>query len=711
MSFGLCNAPSTFQICMLSIFSDMVERIMEVFMDDLTIYGEDFGDCLSNLETILQRCIEKNLVLNWEKCHFMVEKGTVLGHVISRKDIKVDKAKIELIVNLPPPKNVKETRQFLVEHIPESPPIKEEFPNDTLLKVDTNSWYAHIANYLVTRELPKEWTTQERRFFLSKVHAYYWEEPFLYKYCADQIIRKCVPEEEQQGFLMQCHAYACGGHLSTQKTALKVLQSGFYWPTVFKDAHEVCKSCDKCQRLGKLTKRHMMPLNRILVEAIACKHNDQKMVVKFLKENIFTRFRVPKAIVSEGGTHFCNKIFNNLLARYGVKHKAFQMGNQKRKSSDIEKEFMTINDGNGKDTNSESPSGFSLSKPPFSGHPNQRNVTRSSMDKDKSKMVGHGKLLSIIVEAPTPTPVTKYAPPPSQPLQFRFTKVPKKKLATGAREDCLGALDIPLTSPNPAEIQPITQTEAAEMGRIVSQNQSINTHVHLKQLQRAKKYPLFFPRMLGTILEYYGFPTEPGKEKKHHCREVYTISRWQGSVTKTESTLTSASLTIDTEHYYVSPPNLILQDFGDGEDTPLRPLVAPTPEVASTLPNLDIATHILASLSSTPNIGPSSSDGYVHISAEAFNQLLARLDRIQENQATIQLTQQQLVQRVDELTMAVQQWKSSSEKPTSVDDVTPLSIPTTQETNSSERKSTVPTTIVTSSEIIPSLHLMLEDRE
>ncbi|RVW30422.1 hypothetical protein CK203_088865 [Vitis vinifera] len=114
------------------------------------------------------------------------------------------------------------------------------------------------------------------------------------------------------------------------------------------------------------------------------------------------------------------------------------MGNQKRKSSDIEKEFMAINDGNGKDTNSESPSGFSLSKPPFSGHPNQRNVTRSSMDKDKSKMVGHGKLLSIIVEAPTPTLVTKYAPPLSQPLQFRFTKVPKKKLAIGAREDCLG---------------------------------------------------------------------------------------------------------------------------------------------------------------------------------------------------------------------------------------------------------------------------------
>ena len=209
--------------------------------------------------------------------------------------------------------------QIFVEHIPKSPPINEEFPDGALLKVDTNPWYAHIANYLVTGELPKEWTTQEKRFFLSKLHAYYREEPFLYKYCADQIIRKCVPEEEQQGILMQCHAYACGGHFSTQKTALKVLQSGFYWPTVFKDAHEVCKSCDKCQRLGKLTKRHMMPLNPILVvelfdiwgidfmgpfplsfrysyilvgvdyvskwvEAIACKHNDHKVVVKFLKE-------------------------------------------------------------------------------------------------------------------------------------------------------------------------------------------------------------------------------------------------------------------------------------------------------------------------------------------------------------------------------------------------------------------------------------------
>ena len=113
MPFGLYNALATFQRCMLSIFSDMVERIMEVYMDDITVYGGDFNECLTNLEAVLQRCIEKNLVLNWEKCHFMVNQGIVLGHVISSRGIEVDKEKIELISKLPSPTNVNTVRQFL----------------------------------------------------------------------------------------------------------------------------------------------------------------------------------------------------------------------------------------------------------------------------------------------------------------------------------------------------------------------------------------------------------------------------------------------------------------------------------------------------------------------------------------------------------------------------------------------------------------------
>ncbi|KAL6312222.1 hypothetical protein AAG906_020120 [Vitis piasezkii] len=379
----------------------MVERIMEVFMDDITVYGTSFEDCLSHLEDVLKRCIEKDLVLNWEKCHFMVNQGIVLRHVISKKGIEVDRAKVELIVKLPPPTNIAKPlcellvkdakfewddecqRSFeLLKQFLTSAPIvrapnwelpfevmcdssdyaigavlgqREDgssivvFTNHSALKylltkqdakeslmfVEKVPWFAHIVNYLVTREIPSEWSSRDKKNFLP---------------------RKCVPEQEKHGILSHCHGNACGGHFASQKMAMRVLQSGFWWPSLFKDAHEVSKGCDKCQRLGKLSRRNMMPLNPILivdlfyvwgidfmgpfpmsfghsyilvgvdyvskwVEAIPCRTNDHKVVLKFLKENIFSRFEMPKAIISDGGTHFCNKPFEALLAKYGIKHK------------------------------------------------------------------------------------------------------------------------------------------------------------------------------------------------------------------------------------------------------------------------------------------------------------------------------------------------------------------------------------------------------
>jgi hypothetical protein len=113
MSFGLCNDPASFQRCMMAIFSDLIEKVMEVFMDDFSVYGKTFKDCLANLDKVLRRCQEADLVLNWEKCHFMVREGIVLGHKISEKGIEVDKAKIEVIEQLPPPTNVKGVCSFL----------------------------------------------------------------------------------------------------------------------------------------------------------------------------------------------------------------------------------------------------------------------------------------------------------------------------------------------------------------------------------------------------------------------------------------------------------------------------------------------------------------------------------------------------------------------------------------------------------------------
>nr|CAN82547.1 hypothetical protein VITISV_036613 [Vitis vinifera] len=226
--------------------------------------------------------------------------------------------------------------RLVIAHDSHGLPINDDFPEESLMSIEVAPWYSHVANYLVTGEVPSEWSAQDKKHFFAKIHAYYWEESFLFKYCADQIIRKCVPEQEQSGILSHCHDNACGGHFASQKTAMK--------------------GCDRCQRLGKLKCRNMMPLNPILivdvfdvwgidfmgpfpmsfghsyilvgvdyvskwVEAIPCRSNDHKVVLKFLKENIFSRFGVHKAIISDGGTHFCNKPFETLLAKYGVKHK------------------------------------------------------------------------------------------------------------------------------------------------------------------------------------------------------------------------------------------------------------------------------------------------------------------------------------------------------------------------------------------------------
>ena len=161
MPFGLCNAPATFQRCMLSIFCDMVEKSLEIFMDDFSVFGDSFDDCLSNLQKVLIRCEEKNLVLNWEKCHFMVTTGIVLGHIVSSKGIEVDKSKIELISNLPPPSSVKQVRSFL-GHAGFYRRFIKDF--STISKPMCN---------LLAKDAPFEWTEScQKAFNKIKKHAH-----------------------------------------------------------------------------------------------------------------------------------------------------------------------------------------------------------------------------------------------------------------------------------------------------------------------------------------------------------------------------------------------------------------------------------------------------------------------------------------------------------------------------------------------------------
>ncbi|XP_034213009.1 uncharacterized protein LOC117625579 [Prunus dulcis] len=236
-------------------------------------------------------------------------------------------------------------------------PLNESFPDEQLFVIqDKEPWYADFVNYLASGVIRDDLTFQERKKFFSMVKHYMWDEPYLFKYCPDQIIQRCVPESEQQSILTFSHALACGGHFSAKKTALKVLQSGFFWPTLFKDAFDFCSKCDRCQKMGSISRRNEMPLNNILVvelfdvwgidfmgpfpssfgyiyilvavdyvskwvEATATRTNDHKVVLNFLKDMIFTRFGTPRAIISDGGSHFCNKPFEALMKKYNITHK------------------------------------------------------------------------------------------------------------------------------------------------------------------------------------------------------------------------------------------------------------------------------------------------------------------------------------------------------------------------------------------------------
>ncbi|GJX67816.1 reverse transcriptase domain-containing protein [Tanacetum coccineum] len=495
MPFGLCNAPGTFQRCMVAIFHDMIEKTMEVFMDDFSVFGDSFSSCLSHLDKMLQRCEDTNLVLNWEKCHFMVKEGIVLGHKISKSGIEVDKSKVDVIAKLPHPTTVKGIRSFLghagfyrrfiqdfskiarpmthlleketpfifskecieafetlkmkltqapilvapdwdlpfeimcdasdfavgavlgqrktkhfqpihyasktmteaqahytttekellavvyafekfrpylvlsksivytdhsalkyllakqdakprllrwilllqefdvvirdkkgaenlaADHLSrlenphqselEKKEITETFTLETLGMVtfcgDNNAlWFADFANYHAGNFVIKGMSSQQKRKFFKDIKHYFWDDPFLFKICADQVIRRCVHGKEAFDILKASHSGPTRGHYGANYTAKKTCGALINGPFPSSRGNKyILVAVDYLSKW---------------VEAKALPTNDARVVCKFLK-SLFSRFGAPCAIISDRGTHFCNDQFSKVMLKYGVTHR------------------------------------------------------------------------------------------------------------------------------------------------------------------------------------------------------------------------------------------------------------------------------------------------------------------------------------------------------------------------------------------------------
>ncbi|XP_042948598.1 uncharacterized protein LOC122281293, partial [Carya illinoinensis] len=399
MPFGLCNAPATFQRCMMAIFSDMVEDIMEVFMDDFSVFGTSFDHCLHNLALVLQRCEDKNLVLNWEKCHFMVQEGIVLGHRVFlghagfyRRFIKDFSKLTKPLCNL---LEKNSAFDFDVVCLQAFNALKEKLisapivivpdlsqPFEIMCDASDFAIGAVLGQSRTLNEAQLNYTTTEKEmlavvFACDKFRSYLIgtkvivftdhaalrylfgkkdAKPRLIRWIlllqefdleirdkkgsenlvADHLSRLEQEEERLDSVVQEAfpdeQLFACEIKLPwyadiVNYLACKVLPPDLTYHQRKKFLHDLFDVWG-IDFMGRFPPSFgfayiLLAVDYVSkwVEAIATTTNDAKVALKFLHKNIFTRFGTPRAIISDEGTHFCNKLFENLLSKYGVKHK------------------------------------------------------------------------------------------------------------------------------------------------------------------------------------------------------------------------------------------------------------------------------------------------------------------------------------------------------------------------------------------------------
>nr|GEY24143.1 reverse transcriptase domain-containing protein [Tanacetum cinerariifolium] len=212
----------------------------------------------------------------------------------------------------------------------ENKDINENFPLETLGKISSKSTprFVDFANFHARNFIVKGMSFQQKKKFFKDVKHYFWDDPYLFRIYADQIIRRCVHGQEANDILRACHKGPTGGHNGANFTAKKVFDAGFFWPTIYRDAHNLVKSCNSCQRQGKISQIDEMPQNVIQVcEIFDVWGIDFMGPFPSSRGNMYILVAVDylskthRAIISDCGTHFCNDKFVKVMSKYGVTHR------------------------------------------------------------------------------------------------------------------------------------------------------------------------------------------------------------------------------------------------------------------------------------------------------------------------------------------------------------------------------------------------------
>ncbi|GJT34835.1 reverse transcriptase domain-containing protein [Tanacetum coccineum] len=302
--FAYVLLPGTFQRCIMDIFHDMIEETMEVFMDDFSVSGlgqrktkhfqpihyasKTITDAQAHYTTTEKELLAVVYAFENFRPYLVLSKTIVytdhsaLKYLLAKQDAKPRLLRwilllqeFDVII-----RDKKGAENLAADHLSrlenphqdvlENKEITETFPLETLGMVtfrgdSSTPWFADIANYHAGNFIVKGMSSQQKKKFFKDVKHYFWDDPYLFRIGADQVIRRCVFGQEVVDILTACLNRPIGGHHDANYTAKKVFDSGFYWPTIYRDAHDLVTRCDACQCQGKISQKDEIPQNAIQV--------------------------------------------------------------------------------------------------------------------------------------------------------------------------------------------------------------------------------------------------------------------------------------------------------------------------------------------------------------------------------------------------------------------------------------------------------------